>query len=174
MELNRKLTEYMFRKKVSVLLSKHDLSIPLKWCLINRSKLKKIDSRFEFELKKQQFIEIMRKGNRKQAINYTRKNFPQWVGKCFPEIKRVMGLLAIPTPDEQSPLTIEEKEAFEMLPRRYQLLYGEQSWKMLNEAFNREHVILFCLSKSPSIEVEFKSGICALKIASCQSNHKLN
>ncbi|KAJ3452502.1 e3 ubiquitin-protein transferase maea [Anaeramoeba flamelloides] len=80
----------------------------------------------------------MRKGNRTKAINYARKNFPIWVGKCFPEIKRVMGLLAFPTPDEQSPIPIEEKEAFEMLPRRYQLLYGEQSWKRLNEAFNRE------------------------------------
>ncbi|KAJ3447085.1 e3 ubiquitin-protein transferase maea [Anaeramoeba flamelloides] len=203
LELNRKLTEYMFRKgynktgtmlterhhflkqlvdqslflqgkKVSVSLSKHDLSIPLKWCLINRSKLKKIDSRFEFQLKKQQFIEIMRKGNRTKAINYARKNFPPWVGKCFPEIKRVMGLLAFATPNEQSPIPIEEKEPFEMLPKRYQLLYGEHSWKKLNEAFQREHVILFGLSESPSIEVEFKSGICALKTASCQNSHKPN
>ncbi|KAJ3440408.1 e3 ubiquitin-protein transferase maea [Anaeramoeba flamelloides] len=201
LELNRKLTEYMFRKgynktgamltekhqflkqlvdqslflqgkKVSVSLSKYDLSVPLKWCLINRSKLKKIDSRFEFQLKKQQFIEIMRKGNRKQAINYARKNFPPWVEKCFPEIKRVMGLLAFPTPNEQTSIPIEEKEAFEILPKRYQLLYGEHSWRKLNKLFQREHVVLFGLSESPSIEVEFKAGICAVKTASCHSLHK--
>ncbi|KAJ3448424.1 e3 ubiquitin-protein transferase maea [Anaeramoeba flamelloides] len=203
LELNRKLTEYMFRKgynktgtmlterhqflkqlvdqslflqgkKVSVSLSKHNLSIPLKWCLINRSKLKKIDSRFEFQLKKQQFIEIMRKGNRKEAINYARKNFPPWVGKCFSEIKSVMGLLAFPTPNEQSSIPNEEKEPFEILPERYQLLYGEHSWRKLNELFTREHVVLFGLSESPSIEVEFKAGICAVKTASCHSLHKKN
>jgi len=67
----------------------------LLWCFENRPYLKKMESPLEFMLRRQTFIELARKRELLQAIQYAKKFFPPWLESHRREIEQVMVLLAI-------------------------------------------------------------------------------
>ena len=65
----------LFRKIMELELSLADrqTSKCLAWCLHNRSKLQKIKSKFEIELRIQDFIELIKNEKRNEAVEYAQK-----------------------------------------------------------------------------------------------------
>lgn len=52
------------------LLRRHDCEPALAWCVANTSRLRRIDSRLRFELRRQQFVELVREGHRARAMSH--------------------------------------------------------------------------------------------------------
>lgn len=65
------------------------------WCVDNKSKLRKINSTIEFQLRVQDFIELIRADRRLDAVKHARKYFPSFEQDQL-EIRQCMALLAFP------------------------------------------------------------------------------
>lgn len=66
------------------------------WCIDNKSKLRKISSNIEFELRVQEYVELIRADRRLDAVKYARKWFPAFENDQLSEIRKCMALLAFP------------------------------------------------------------------------------
>lgn len=66
------------------------------WCNENKSKLRKINSTLEFQLRVQEFVELIRDRNRMEAVKHARKYFPVFEKDQLKEICQCMALLAFP------------------------------------------------------------------------------
>jgi macrophage erythroblast attacher len=62
-------------KQVEESLKRRDLSICLHWVVDNRSKLHRMQSYFETEVRIQQLIELIKEGKRLEAVNFLRTHF---------------------------------------------------------------------------------------------------
>lgn len=81
----------------------------LNWCYDNRSKLRKLKSNMEFNLRIQEFVELIRSDRRMDAIKHSRKHFPSFEEEHLGVIQQVMALLAFPisTGQNQSSREVE-------------------------------------------------------------------
>lgn len=66
------------------------------WCGDNKSKLRKINSTIEFQLRVQEFVELIRADRRLDAVKHARKYFPAFENDQLKEIRQCMALLAFP------------------------------------------------------------------------------
>ncbi|KAK6145311.1 hypothetical protein DH2020_022131 [Rehmannia glutinosa] len=85
---------FLEAKKVIDALRKKEVAPALAWCADNKSKLKKSKSKFEFQLRLQEFIELVRVENNMRAISYARKYLAPWGATHMKELQRVMATLA--------------------------------------------------------------------------------
>lgn len=63
----------MTMRDVEQALLRHDTTKCLAWCHENRSRLRKIKSQLEFEVRTQDFVELVRARRCADAIKYARK-----------------------------------------------------------------------------------------------------
>ena len=61
----------------------------LQWCADNRAKLRKTKSTLEFQLRLQEYIELIRGGQLAQALAYTRKHLIAFMDTHAADIQRV-------------------------------------------------------------------------------------
>lgn len=64
------------------------------WCTDNKSKLRKINSTIEFDLRVQEFIELVRTNHRVDAVAHAKKYFSSFEKTQIKEICECMALLA--------------------------------------------------------------------------------
>lgn len=75
-------------------LRKQDCSEAKEWCKENRSKLKKHQSKLEFRLHIQVFIELVRENKIREALDYAKANFAPWAQQHMAELQRAIATLA--------------------------------------------------------------------------------
>lgn len=93
----------MVSREVEKSLAEHETSRCLSWCHDNRSKLRKLGSTMEFNLRVQEFIELVRADRRLDAVKHARKCFSNYDDYQLQEIQSCMGQLAFPTDKRHSP-----------------------------------------------------------------------
>ncbi|VDM38525.1 unnamed protein product [Toxocara canis] len=120
---------FMIAKQVEDSLSRHETDRCIEWIMDNKSKLRRLKSNLEIALRIQECIEMVKKGQRMQAVMYARKHFstlpPQlWTGPVL----KVMGLIGFGrTYDIES----------------YKALCSDDKWDMLIELFRQENARIF-------------------------------
>lgn len=77
-------------------LANHRTAKCIAWCTDNKSKLRKINSTIEFQLRVQEFVELVREDRRLEAVSHARKYFPAFEIEQLKEISECMALLAFP------------------------------------------------------------------------------
>lgn len=77
-------------------LTNHRTAKCIAWCNDNKSKLRKINSNIEFQLRVQEFVELIRVDRRLDAVTHSRKYFPAFENDQLKEIRQCMALLAFP------------------------------------------------------------------------------
>lgn len=75
-------------------LRQHNTAKCIAWCNDNKSKLRKISSNIEFQLRVQEFVELIRNDDRLGAVKHARKFFPAFENDQLKEISQCMALLA--------------------------------------------------------------------------------
>ncbi|KAL8490174.1 hypothetical protein ACS0TY_013065 [Phlomoides rotata] len=85
---------FLEAKKVVDALQKKEVAPALAWCAENKSRLKKTKSKFDFQLRLQEFIELVRAENNMRAITYARKYLAPWGATHMKELQRVVATLA--------------------------------------------------------------------------------
>ncbi|KAK9890601.1 hypothetical protein WA026_011966 [Henosepilachna vigintioctopunctata] len=139
---------FMTSRDVEKSLANHETLKCLAWCHDNKSKLRKLKSNMEFNIRLQEFIELVRVDKRMDAIKHARKYFGNFEDEHLPQIQRVMALLAFPVDTQLSP---------------YKSLFNESRWDTLIEEFRQENYRLFQLASQSVFAVALQAGLSALK-----------
>ncbi|KAK2076489.1 hypothetical protein QBZ16_001015 [Prototheca wickerhamii] len=79
-------------------LERRSCAAAIAWCADNAARLSKLRSTLPFQLRRQEFVELVRAGRRAEAIAYARRHLARWAGTQLPEIRAAAGLLAFARP----------------------------------------------------------------------------
>ncbi|XP_063932171.1 E3 ubiquitin-protein transferase MAEA [Zophobas morio] len=150
---------FLTSREVEKSLANHETQKCLLWCHDNKSKLRKLKSNMEFNLRIQEFVELIRTDNRMGAIKHARKHFSSFEEEHLTTIQQVMALLAFPVNTEISP---------------YKALFDESRWDTLIEEFRQENYRLFQLASQSVFTVALQAGLSALKTPQCYSENSEN
>ncbi|KAG2412670.1 hypothetical protein HFD88_010227 [Aspergillus terreus] len=127
----------------------------LQWCNENKAALRK--SQVEFELRLQQYIEMIRTGDKGKLVEaraHARKYLTPFIETQSAEIHRAAGLLAFPKDTKAEP---------------YKSMYAPERWHHLSDLFVRTHHELLSLPSWPLLHIALSAGLSALKTPSCHS-----
>ncbi|XP_015910191.1 E3 ubiquitin-protein transferase MAEA [Parasteatoda tepidariorum] len=143
---------FLISKDVEESLLRHETANCLNWCYDNKSKLRKLKSSLEFNLRQQEFIELVRQGMRVEAIKHARKYFSNIEEDHLKEVQHVMGLLAFPLYTQVHP---------------YKDYFDEGRWNKLVLQFRQDNFKLYQLSNVSVFSVSLQAGLSALKTPIC-------
>lgn len=127
------------------------------WCADNKQSLKKMNSDLEYEVRLQEYIEMVRTrdvARMQQATVYARKYLTPYEDKDFSI--RAAGLLAFPS---------------HTLTEPYKTLYAASRWQHLSSLFLKTYHNLLSLPQNPPLHIALSAGLSALKTPSCHSSH---
>ncbi|KAL7823482.1 CTLH/CRA C-terminal to lish motif domain-containing protein [Trichoderma gracile] len=130
----------------------------LAWCTENKKELRKMESKLEFMLRLQQYIELIRTQKLVEAIAHAKKYLMPYWNTHPVEVKQACGLLAIPPHGATAGL--------------YSHLYRPSRWSELADLFTNAHNSLLALPPVPLLHVALSSGLSALKTPACHSSHR--
>lgn len=135
-------------------LRKKDCSEGLRWCNENKRRLQKVQSKLEFRLRLQEFVEHARAGRKEDAIKYMKKHLSSGTcdGERMYDIQRFMALLAFDPKTSCQP---------------YKDMYSERKWLELELAFKQDNYKLHGLTHESTIEIMLKAGLASLKTRKC-------
>jgi len=145
---------FVAAKEVEESLAKHETLKCLTWCYENRSKLRRIKSTLEFNLRQQEFIEMIKEEKRLEAVHHARKYFTTAESDQMEDIQKVMALLAFPSNTN--------------LPT-YSKLLDDKQWDLLIEQFRQENYKIHQLNSYSVFQVCLQAGLSALKTPNCYS-----
>ncbi|KAK9722802.1 GID complex subunit containing RING finger motif [Basidiobolus ranarum] len=146
-------------KKIEEALQKHSCTECLHWCSENKTSLRKMKSTLEFNLRLQEFIELVRTRRTSDAITYARKYLIQWTDVNIKEIQQAMALLAFKPDTKCQP---------------YKKLFDENRWEHLMDQFRNDNFSLHSLTSEPLLSVTLQTGLSALKTPMCYQPENRN
>ncbi|XP_058080866.1 protein MAEA homolog isoform X1 [Magnolia sinica] len=143
---------FLDAKKVIDALQNKEVAPALAWCAENKSRLRKSKSKFEFQLRLQEFIELVRADNNLRAITYARKYLAPWGATHMKELQRVIATLAFKGNTECA---------------TYKVLFEPKQWDYLVEQFKHEFCRLYGMTLEPLLNIYLQAGLSALKTPLC-------
>ncbi|KAJ5081382.1 hypothetical protein NUU61_009646 [Penicillium alfredii] len=129
----------------------------LQWCGENKAALKKSRNNLEFELRLQQYIEMVRtqdKSKKLEAIIHAKKYLIPNQESQKTEILRAAGLLVFTQDTRAEP---------------YKSLFSLDRWNHLSDLFIQTHHELLSLPSQPLLHIALSAGLSALKTPLCHS-----
>ncbi|PHH84406.1 hypothetical protein CDD83_1990 [Cordyceps sp. RAO-2017] len=130
----------------------------LAWCTDNKKELRKMESKLEFMLRFQQYIELIRTQSEPrlmEAIAHAKKHLVPYSAAYPKEVQQACGLLAFPPNSPASSAYVD--------------LYKPSRWAELADLFTRAHNSLLALPSVPLLHIALSSGLSALKTPACHS-----
>jgi len=103
----------------------------------------------------QEYIELVRNGQRLPAIAYYRKHLVPFAQTHEEAILKAAGLLAFKSDTEVE---------------RYKDMFAKESWQRLASSFVLAHHTLYNVPTAPLLHIALSAGLSALKTPSCYSN----
>ncbi|KAK7508633.1 hypothetical protein BaRGS_00000199 [Batillaria attramentaria] len=143
---------FMTSREVEESLKRRETGPCLSWCYDNKSKLRKFKSNLEFNIRKQEFVELVRNGCRLEAVRHARKHFSGVDEDQFGEVQQVMGLLAFSPDTELSP---------------YKEFFADSCWDELVQQFRQENFRLHQLNSTSVFTAALQAGLSSLKTPHC-------
>ncbi|KAI4385708.1 hypothetical protein MLD38_003701 [Melastoma candidum] len=142
---------FLEARKVFDALQKKEVGPALAWCSENKSRLKKSKSILEFQLRLQEFVELVRaENNNMQVIAYARKYLAPWGVTHMKELQRVLATLAFKGNTEFA---------------TYKAVFEPKQWDFLVDQFRREFCRLYGITLEPLLSIFLQAGLSALKTA---------
>lgn len=135
-------------RKVIEGLEQGDCTKALEWCSENKSKLKKIKSSLEFNLRVQEFLEEVRAERLDSAIKHARKHLQPYAETHFSDVRRAMATLAFGQNTTCKP---------------YSDLFHAKRWNQLIDEFKLDNHRIHSLTTEPLIDINLQAGLHALK-----------
>ena len=142
------LHDFEGAQKVLASLGRKECGEALEWCKTHAARLKKSRVSLEFQLRVQEFVELVRVGDTKGAIAHARSYLAPWAQQYPSELQRAAALLAF-GPNTSCP--------------PYAALLSEERWQDLESLFKSELFRLHSLPPSSLLEIHLQAGLSALK-----------
>ncbi|GLD97633.1 hypothetical protein PINS_up006323 [Pythium insidiosum] len=142
----------------------HNLTTAIEWCADNGSRLRRMQSRLEFQLRLQEFIELVRSDKKLEAIQYaqahltplTMQHDNEEIRKSMMDsIQEAMATLAFKSPDKCG---VES----------YSRLFSEERWPMLKDLFRTTFFEVYGIHNPPSLCVALFAGLSTLNTRTCR------
>ncbi|KRX18190.1 Macrophage erythroblast attacher [Trichinella nelsoni] len=133
-------------------LKRHETGPCLDWCYENRSRLRRLKSTLELKVRQQDFIELVRMGDKLAAVRYATKHFGSVELASWGQLMPILGLLAF------HPASNCE---------RYKSLMSGDRWDELVEVFRCENLRLYQLGVYSVFSTCLQCGISAIKTPRC-------
>ncbi|ERT02033.1 hypothetical protein HMPREF1624_00329 [Sporothrix schenckii ATCC 58251] len=137
------------------LLHDHSVTEALSWCTDNKKELRKMESKLEFMLRYQQFIEMVRNpdlGRLADAVTHARRYMTPFHNIYPEECQQAAVLMCYPAGEA---------------PEEYSELWNDERWAMLADLFTSTHNQLLSLPSVPLLHLALSSGLSALKTPAC-------
>ncbi|KAI6778834.1 uncharacterized protein J7T54_002664 [Emericellopsis cladophorae] len=125
----------------------------LAWCAENKKELRKLDSKLEFQLRLQTYIDLIKGNKTSEAISHLRKYIMPFKAQYSKEVLQACGLLAV-------------QPGSRFAAASYPELYRDR-WQMLADLFAKTHHTLFSIPEQPLLHIALSSGLSALKTPAC-------
>jgi len=145
---------FLVAKEVEEALARQDTSKCLAWCHDNKSKLRKMKSTLEFNVRLQEFIELIKRREKLEAVKHAQKYMNTEDPDQLAIVQKGCALLAF-GPDANTQI------------HPYRDLYREDRWQHLIEQFRAENYRLFQLSNQSVFAAALQAGLSALKTPQC-------
>ncbi|KAJ5693358.1 hypothetical protein N7462_002781 [Penicillium macrosclerotiorum] len=129
----------------------------LQWCGENKAALKKSQHNLEFELRLQQYIEMIRTQHQTkkiEAIAHAKKYLVSSQDPESRELQRAAGMLVFNQGAKVEP---------------YKTYFSPDRWKLLSDLFIKTHHELLSLPSQPLLHIALSAGLSALKTPLCHS-----
>eukprot|EP01122_Echinamoeba_exundans_P014092 TRINITY_DN6314_c0_g1_i1.p1 TRINITY_DN6314_c0_g1~~TRINITY_DN6314_c0_g1_i1.p1 ORF type:complete len:392 (+),score=52.56 TRINITY_DN6314_c0_g1_i1:127-1302(+) len=142
-------------KKIIYCLEKHDVSEALKFCVLNRTRLKKLGNTLGLELRIQEFVLLVSKSAYTEAIRYAQEQLAPLALESpvgLSRVKHGMAMLAFGA-DPNSEISVE--------------LNGPARWHWLKSAFKDTFQQLYGMMSMPPLNLAIEIGLSAMKMPSC-------
>ncbi len=166
---------FLVAKEVEESLSAKDTSKCLSWCHDNKSKMRKMKSTLEFNLRLQEFVELVRAGQKMEAVRHARKHLSSSAASVDSDnlstVQRAMALLAF-CPSASSSSSSSSSSPPSSLHPVYRDLFSKERWQRLIEQFRAENYRLFQLSTQSVFSVALQAGLSSLKTQRCSSKKR--
>jgi macrophage erythroblast attacher len=168
-------------KFVLTALDARDCQKALQWCAANRSRLNRLNSPLEFQLRMQEYIEILRNGKSNDAIAYSREHLVTFTDTHQTQVQEAMCALLFAGTAESDATTADasssssapaSSEPLNWGP--YSHLLSEDRWKNLREQFLSDLYTMSSMPHTSLLDITLHAGITALKTPSCDSKGHYN
>ncbi|KAG5239770.1 protein MAEA [Salix suchowensis] len=143
---------FLEAKRVIDALQKREVAPALAWCADNKSRLKKSKSKFEFQLRLQEYVELVRAEDHLRAITYARKYLAPWAATHMKEMQRVFAIVAFKGNPECAV---------------YKTFFEPKQWDYLVEQFKQEFCRLYGMPLEPLLNIFLQAGLSSLKTPHC-------
>lgn len=80
---------YNTNREIMADLQNKKLQSALQWCVVHKSKLGKLRSTFEFNLRQAEFFSLLSTQGSKEAMRYLHENFKEYEPECLKDLKLV-------------------------------------------------------------------------------------
>lgn len=148
---------FLTAREVEESLGRGELAACLAWCHDNKSRLRKLKSSLEFQVRLQEFLELVKAGSKLEAVRHAKKFLcTETELEHLSIVQQAMGLLAFP------PSTMIQP---------YKDLLDKARWQSLIEQFRHENFRLHQLSSQCMFTVALQSGLAALKTPQCYKHN---
>lgn len=145
--------------RIEQALSDKSCTEALTWCNENKVALRKIKSTLEFDLRLQEYIELIRARKTLEAIAYSKKHLISWQETHLAQIRTASALLAFPPDTTCGP---------------YKRLYDPSRWKNLIHSFRTAVYTLNTLPAEPLLHLALYAGLASLKLPVCYDASTMN
>ncbi|KAJ3018644.1 UNVERIFIED_CONTAM: GID complex subunit containing RING finger motif [Siphonaria sp. JEL0065] len=146
-------------KMIEDALKKKSCAECLAWCKENGSALKKIKSNLEFNLRLQEYIELVRVQKLTEAIAYLKKHLTPCADVNLKEVQMAAALLAFDP---------------ETLCAKYRNVFDPSRWNLLITQFRANNCTINNLSTQPLLYTSIQAGMAALKTPQCYQHENKN
>eukprot|EP00013_Stygamoeba_regulata_P007423 CAMPEP_0177633696 /NCGR_PEP_ID=MMETSP0447-20121125/2975_1 /TAXON_ID=0 /ORGANISM="Stygamoeba regulata, Strain BSH-02190019" /LENGTH=473 /DNA_ID=CAMNT_0019135373 /DNA_START=108 /DNA_END=1529 /DNA_ORIENTATION=+ len=153
-------TVYAHARTVISALEQHSCSSALHWCAAHRSNLRKLENDLEFELRSQEYIELVRKNSVAEAIAYARQHLSPHSASRLSSLVRLFGLLAFARSNALSHSDPSHP---------YQDLFSDERYIRLISLFQIANYRVHGLALDPQLSIFVRAGLSALKTPDCAS-----
>ena len=139
-----------------------ELNVALQWCADHRNNLKRIRSDLEFRLRRQEFIEALRRGDVPGALKCSQKHFSQWLETNYAEIREALALIC------WLPFLGRGLNWSNGRMSKYENLINEpMQWQMLSDQFEKDFKAVYQVDDGSQLIKTVRLGLSVLKTRRC-------
>ena len=145
----------------------------LTWCKEHAPLMKKTNTSLEFELRFQQYIELVRESKLVEARQHAQKWLQPHMEAHSKEIHQAAGMVTFAENTFNNPYSVSWTPKYRCgnLLTICQELYSQARWDKLAAKFVETHHEVFSIPPQPLLLTALSAGLSALKTPSCHSAH---
>jgi macrophage erythroblast attacher len=156
---------YRTRDRIRQSLVHQSVTEALQWVSENKKELRKVDSKLEFMLRLQQFIELVRLQSQPklmEAIAHAKKYLVPYKNTYGADVQQACGLLCAPVP-APAPAGVQQRYF------SYRDMWTRDRWDNLSLMFLKAYNTIMHIPTFPLLHTALASGLSALKTPACHS-----